>query len=78
VGRGLSELERSVLHQAARSVRQADLLKGVKGKVMLSGYPSKLYDDALKSWTPHARSVANHAAGGATKRRRTEVLWCNF
>jgi DNA adenine methylase len=49
-----------------------------KGKVMLSGYPSTLYDSALKNWTRHTFELPNNAAGGETKRRMTEVLWCNF
>jgi DNA adenine methylase len=55
-----------------------DVLLAVKGKVMLSGYPSILYDGALSGWTRHAFDICNHAAGGAGKRRMTEVLWCNF
>jgi DNA adenine methylase len=49
-----------------------------KGKVMLSGYPSTLYDSTLKDWTRHTFELPNNAAGGDTKRRMTEVLWCNF
>lgn len=53
-------------------------LKACRGRVMLSGYRSPLYDDALSGWTRHDFDVANHAAGGAGKRRMTECLWCNF
>jgi DNA adenine methylase len=49
-----------------------------KGKVILSGYANRLYDNALRSWTRHTFDFANHAAGGESKRRMTEVLWCNF
>ena len=49
-----------------------------KGRVMFSGYPSSLYDTMLKSWTRHTFELPNNAAGGETKRRMTEVLWCNF
>ena len=49
-----------------------------KGKVMLSGYPSALYESALGSWKRHSFELPNNAAGGETKRRMTEVLWCNF
>jgi DNA adenine methylase len=48
------------------------------GKVMLSGYPSPLYDAALRQWKRHDFELPNNAAGGETKRRMTEVLWCNF
>jgi DNA adenine methylase len=55
-----------------------DLLKTVEGKVMLSGYPSDLYDECLVGWTRHCFDVPNNAAGGAEKQRMTEVVWCNF
>jgi DNA adenine methylase len=49
-----------------------------KGKVLLSGYPSDLYESALSGWNRFAFDVPNNAAGGEVKRRMTEVLWCNF
>lgn len=55
-----------------------DLLLRVRGKVMLSGYPNAMYDAALAGWTRHPFDVPNHAAGGAAKRRMTEMVWCNF
>jgi DNA adenine methylase len=54
------------------------VLRQCKGKVMLSGYPSKLYDEALAAWNRHTFDLANHAANGKAKRRETEVVWCNF
>lgn len=45
-------------------------LKGLKGPVVLSGYPSELYDNALRDWTRIERAAL---ADGA--RERTEVLW---
>jgi DNA adenine methylase len=55
-----------------------DVLFQVEGKVMLSGYASELYDAKLQTWTRHTFDMANHAAGGQSKARETEVLWCNF
>jgi DNA adenine methylase len=55
-----------------------DVLRQCRGKVMLSGYPSRLYDEPLAGWTRHTFDVPNHAAGGKTKGRETEALWCNF
>jgi DNA adenine methylase len=55
-----------------------DVLRSVKGRVMLSGYPSKLYDAALSGWKRHTFPTPNNAAGGSNKREMTEVLWCNF
>ena len=50
-----------------------DFLRTLTGRVILSGYPSALYDNALPGWTRLERA---HLADGA--RKRTEVVWCNF
>jgi DNA adenine methylase len=55
-----------------------DQLLACKGKVMLSGYPSRLYDEMLSGWTRHEFDLANHASGKRKKDRETECLWCNF
>ena len=44
-----------------------------KGPVILSGYPSELYDRELKGWHRITRKSYNQNAD-----QRTEVLWCNF
>jgi DNA adenine methylase len=49
-----------------------------KGRVMLSGYRSDLYDWRLRDWTRHEFTLPNQAAGGKQKRRMVEVVWCNF
>tara|TARA_Y100001933_G_scaffold237310_1_gene260020 strand:+ start:928 stop:1671 length:744 start_codon:yes stop_codon:yes gene_type:complete len=49
-----------------------DFLRGLTGMVVLSGYPSPLYDDALSGWLRVERKAL---ADGA--RARTEVLWIN-
>jgi DNA adenine methylase len=54
------------------------LIRNVRGKVMLSGYPSELYDSSLADWNRHAFDLPNNAAAGKSKERETEVLWCNF
>jgi DNA adenine methylase len=55
-----------------------DTLRDCKGKVMLSGYPCRLYDTTLASWNRHSFDLPNNAAGGKAKGRETEVVWCNF
>lgn len=47
-------------------------LRGLKGAVVLSGYPHSLYDAELPGWTRIERAAL---ADGA--RARTEVLWIN-
>jgi hypothetical protein len=49
------------------------LLQGVRGKVMIAGYASALYDGALTGWTRLTR--AHYAASSAGARVRSEVLW---
>ena len=50
----------------------------VRGRVMLSGYRSSMYDEMLVDWTRHDFEMPNNAAGGGTKRRMNECLWCNW
>lgn len=48
-------------------------LRSLQGHVVLSGYASDLYDEALGDW--RRITVRALADGGAA---RTEVIWCNF
>ncbi|MBY0522773.1 MAG: DNA adenine methylase [Gemmataceae bacterium] len=54
-----------------------DVVKAVKGKVMLSGYDSSLYQEKLAGWNRHAFELPNNAASGESKRKMTECVWCN-
>jgi DNA adenine methylase len=55
-------------------------LAGIKGKFMLSGYPSKLYEHAewVYKWKRHEKRVDNHASSAKIKERKTECIWCNY
>jgi DNA adenine methylase len=48
------------------------LLRGIKGRAMVAGYPSALYDGRLHGWE---RLERRHYAKGSMMRPRTEVLW---
>ena len=61
-----------------RHVELLDLLQGLQGKVMLSGYRSLLYERKLEHWHKTDFDLPNNSAGGATKERKTERIWCNF
>ncbi len=50
-----------------------ECLKHLSGHVVLSGYPSEVYDNTLQGWH---RVEKKALADGA--RERTEVLWMNF
>lgn len=65
-------------HAYAHEMTDADherllaFLPGLQGAVVLSGYPSAMYDDALPGWSRLERRAL---ADGA--RERTEVMWIN-
>ncbi len=56
----------------------AAVLKNCQGKVLLSGYPSGLYDELYSDWRRVEFDIANHAAGGRKKERERECLWMSF
>jgi len=56
----------------------AQLLKKCKAKVIISGYPSDLYNELYNGWRIVTFDIANHAAGGREKARETECLWMNY
>ena len=60
--------------------RLLELLGSIKGKFILSGYPSDLYNSRAKmfGWNRKDIQIDNKVAGGKTKRRMTECLWMNF
>lgn len=60
--------------------RLLDTLAGIKGRFMLSGYPSLLYQDFANNcgWSTHEREIDNKASSARVKEKRTEVVWCNY
>lgn len=56
----------------------AEALRACQGKVVLSGYPSALYDKLYDGWRRVEFTMPNHASSEATKARMTEVLWLNW
>lgn len=77
---------RDVYHHEMSSddhVRLLNLLRGVSGKVVLSGYRCGIYDEALGDWgrvdrEVPCRSNINNRGGTGSKPTRTESLWMNF
>ena len=57
-----------------------EILGSLKGKFILSGYPSAMYDEAIEKhgWHREDFDLPNNAAGGDTKRRMTEMLVTNY
>jgi DNA adenine methylase len=62
----------------AEHLELLETIQAVRGKVLLSGYPTGLYDRTLRGWTRLTINQPNNAAGGKMKRRMEECLWCNF
>ena len=59
-------------------VELGEMLKACVSKVIISGYPSALYEDIFGSWRRVEFDIANHAAGGRKKSRKCETLWLNW
>lgn len=49
-----------------------------KGKVLISGYDSKLYNDMLGDWNKDTKNMPNHSGQNKSKQRRIECLWANY
>lgn len=58
----------------------ADLLHGVKAKVMITHYQNGLYDELYKDWQRYEYSSfkGSHKSDGEVKPKTTEVLYTNF
>jgi DNA adenine methylase len=65
----------------AQHHRLLGLAVNLKCKVMISGYPSKMYDQALKDWRRVTKQTVAHtgkAKKGKAKVAKIEVLWMNY
>ncbi len=54
----------------------AEALRACRASVVLSGYPSPLYDDLYEGWRREQKSVSTHNARPG-ERARIEALWSN-
>lgn len=54
-------------------VELLEFLRGVEGKVVLSGYDSDLYNEVLRGWSTATRPVTTQG-----KAKRVEKLWMNY
>jgi len=55
-----------------------DILNKIKGKALVSGYASDLYNKKLKNWNRYEKNVVNHSGQNKRKNPRTEILWTNY
>jgi DNA adenine methylase len=65
---------------AAQHVELLDTLAGMKGKFLLSGYRSELYDgyELSEGWTRTEFELPNNASSSKSKERKVECVWTNF
>jgi DNA adenine methylase len=70
---------RTYAHEMSKAdhERLLDTIVTIQGIVVLSGYPSKLYDDALRGWERFEFEMPNHSGQTKVKTRRVEVVWVN-
>lgn len=61
--------------KAADHAEMLDALLACKASVVLSGYASELYDDALTGWARYTKDVGTGQSGEWGS--RVEVAWCN-
>jgi site-specific DNA-adenine methylase len=56
------------------------VLANLRGKFILSGYRSPLYDAAESAygWRSAEFQIPNNASSRKTKDRKTEVVWMNY
>lgn len=54
----------------------AEALHAARAAVVLSGYPSPLYDELFAGWDRVSMATRTNQ-GGSTATERTEVVWCN-
>jgi DNA adenine methylase len=73
--RGPGNSYRHELRTEAEHRELAEALHGCRATVVLSGYPSALYDELYAGW--HRDELATSTGNGGTSRARTEVLWSN-
>lgn len=60
--------------------RLLGVLSGIKGKFLLSGYPSELYDTHSRGygWNRIDIEIDNKASSQKVKPKKTESLWMNY
>lgn len=56
----------------------AMLLNQFKGNVLVSGYPSPMYDEIYSDWTYYQKEIVNHASQQKIKPTKIECLWANY
>ena len=59
-------------------INLAEILKQFRGKVIISGYPSTLYNRLYENWRKVKKKIANHSSQQKKKPQKVEVCWMNY
>jgi DNA adenine methylase len=62
----------------AQHERLLDVLVACEGKILLSGYPSELYNRRLADWRIVDVAIDNKASSAKNKPRMIERIWMNY
>jgi len=54
-----------------------EVLNACKGTVIISGYPSDVYDEIFKGWKVIEKGIVNHSSQQKIKQIKTECIWVN-
>lgn len=54
------------------------LNRGMRGDVLISGYPSELYNEKLKHWRHVDIEIDNKASSSSIKEMKIERVWMNY
>ena len=55
-----------------------EFVKNNKSKIVISGYPSELYNESLKNWNKSNKSSFLHSGHASVKKKSVECVWKNF
>ena len=58
--------------------RFLERIQAVEGRVMVSGYDSDLYGEALNHWKRYEFATTCLMSNAKKRPQRTEVVWCNY
>ena len=76
-----TRVARKIYHHEMTDGDHRDLAQALhrcKARVVLSGYPSELYDRLYDDWRRVEFDIANHASATKKKPRMRECLWLNY
>lgn len=59
-------------------IQLLNMIKNARGKIVISGYYSRLYKETLVGWKCKKKEIANHSSQSKVKERKVECIWMNY